>query len=195
MSLPVVTLVRHGQTEWSAAGRHTGRTDITLTTRGEQDAGLLGERLRPLQGTAAFTSPLQRAARTAALAGFDRATVDPELVEWHYGDYEGLTTATIRERQPGWELFRDGCPGGETAGDVGARADRVIARLRALGGDAVVFAHGHVLRVLAARWVGLPPEAGRLLALDTASVCRLGYYHRQDEPCLRLWNDTGHLSG
>ncbi len=195
MPMPVITLVRHGETEWSAAGRHTGRTDLPLTPRGERDAGRLGDRLQELIGVAAWTSPLQRASRTAVLAGFGYATVDPDLVEWDYGDYEGLTTTALRERRPGWELFRDGCPGGETVADVAARADRVIARVRAVDADAVVFASGHLLRVLAARWLGLPPEAGRLLALGTATVSRLGYDHHRAEPCLRLWNDAGHLAG
>ncbi len=193
MILPVIHLIRHGETEWSAAGRHTGLTDLPLTARGEQAAARLGLRLRGLVGLPAFTSPLQRASRTAALAGFGGATVDGDLVEWDYGEYEGITTAAVREKRPGWELFRDGCPAGETVADVAARADRIIARLRALGTDAIVFASGHLLRVLAARWLGLAPDHGRLLALDTATVSRLGYYHEMGEPCLRLWNDAGHL--
>jgi broad specificity phosphatase PhoE len=195
MSLPVVHLVRHGQTEWSVAGRHTGRTDLPLTAVGEADAGRLAERLRGLTALPAFTSPLQRAARTAALAGFGHAHADPDLMEWDYGEYEGLTTAFIRERRPDWALFRDGCPGGETGIAVAMRVDRVVTRLRELDGDAVVFAHGHLLRVLAARWLGLPPECGRLFALGTASVSRLGYDHNPGEPCIRLWNDAGHLTG
>lgn len=195
MTLPTIHLIRHGQTEWSATGRHTGRTDIALTTQGEADAGRLAERLRPLIALPAFMSPLQRAARTAALAGFGHAQIDPDLQEWDYGEFEGMTTATIMVQHPGWELFRDGCPQGECGAVVARRVDRVIGRLRERGSDAVVFAHGHVLRVLAARWIGLPVDCGRLLALGTASVSQLGYYHNRDEPCIRLWNDTGHLTG
>ena len=191
--LPVVHLVRHGETEWSAAGRHTGRTDLPLTARGEAAAVRLGVRLRPLVGSPALTSPLRRASRTAALAGFGGATVDGDLVEWDYGEYEGLTTVDIRRQRPDWELFRDGCPGGETAAEVCVRADRVVARLRALDADAVVFASGHLLRVLAARWLGEGPAFGRRLALGTAAVSRLGYDHGRTEPCLRLWNDASHL--
>ena len=193
MPTPVVTLVRHGATEWSVAGRHTGRTDLPLTARGEADAARLGVRLRPLAGLAAFTSPLVRAAHTARLAGLD-AVADPDLMEWDYGAYEGLTTAAIRAARPGWELFRDGCPAGKSAADVAARADRVIARLQALDADAVVFAHGHLLRVLAARWIGQPPGFARHLALGTAAVCQLGTDHGPAEPCLKLWNDRGHLT-
>ena len=194
MQLPVIHLVRHGETEWSAAGKHTGLTDLPLTPRGEAHAALLGARLQPLLGLPAFTSPLRRASHTAELTGFGTATVDRDLVEWDYGQYEGLTTAAVRETRPGWELFRDGAPGGETLADVAARADRVIAKLRELNSDAVVFASGHLLRVLAARWLGLGPEHGRLFALGTATVSHVGYYHALDEPCLRLWNDASHLT-
>lgn len=195
MSLPVIHLIRHGATAWSAAGRHTGRTDPPLAPQGEHDAGRLAVRLRGLTGLPAYTSPLRRASQTAFLAGFSGATVDADLVEWDYGGYEGLTTVAIREQRPGWELFRDGCPGGEGAADAGARAARVVARLRRLNADAVVFSSGHLLRVLAACWVGLGPESGRRLALGTASLSRLGYDHDLGEPCLRLWNDASHLDG
>lgn len=193
MLLHIIHLVRHGETEWSGAGWHTGKTDVPLSPRGEHDAGRLATRLRKLAGLPAFTSPLQRASRTAALAGFGHATVDADLVEWDYGEYEKMTAAAIRERRPGWDVFRDGCPGGETPAAVAARADRVVSRLRALNADAVVFSSGHLMRALAARWLGLGPECGRLLALGTATVSRLGYDHDLTEPCLRLWNDAGHL--
>ena len=191
--LPVILLVRHGATEWSASGRHTGLTDVPLMPRGESDAARLKVRLRDRIELPAFTSPLQRAGRTAALTGYGHAEIDADLVEWDYGEYEGLTTAAIRERRPGWELFRDGCPGGESAADVGVRADRVIAKLRARSGDAAIFSSGHFLRVLAARWLGLGPDGGRLFLLGTAAVCELGYDHDLAEPCVRLWNDTAHL--
>jgi len=191
--LPFITLVRHGETEWSASGRHTGRTDVALTSRGERDGGVLARRLRGSIGLPAFSSPLRRASRTAELAGFGSSVIDPDLVEWDYGEFEGLTTAEIRLRLPRWELFRNGCPGGETAADVAVRADRVIARLQTLNGDAIVFSSGHFLRVLAARWLGLGAESGRLFLLGTAAVCELGYDHDLTEPCVRLWNDTGHL--
>ena len=191
--LPVILLVRHGETEWSASGRHTGLTDIALTPRGERDAARLAVRLRDRTGWPTLASPLQRASRTAALTGFGHAEIDADLVEWDYGEYEGLTTAAIRARRPGWELFRDGCPGGESAADVGARADRVIAKLRTRSADTAVFSSGHLLRVLAARWLGLGPEGGRLFLLGTAAVCELGYDHNLNEPCVRLWNDTAHL--
>ena len=191
--LPVILLVRHGETEWSATGRHTGRTDIPLTPRGIRDAARLALRLDERRSLPAFASPLQRAIRTAELTAFAHAEVDADLVEWDYGEYEGLTTAAIRERRPGWELFRDGCPGGETADDVGIRADRVIAKLRARASDAAIFSSGHFLRVLAARWLGLEPDGGRLFILGTAAVCELGYDHDVAEPCVRLWNDTAHL--
>jgi len=191
--LPLIQLARHGETAWSLSGQHTGRTDIPLTARGEQAAVRLGERLRAGSYARVYTSPLERARRTCELAGFD-GEVDPDLAEWDYGEYEGLTTPEIRARRPGWELFRDGCPGGETAADVAARADRVIARLRAAGGDVLVFSSGHILRVLAARWCGAEPAFGRVLYLATAAVCTLGYDHNPDEPVVRLWNDRGHLA-
>ena len=191
--LPIIVIVRHGETEWSASGRHTGRTDVPLTPRGVRDAGRLAVRLRESPTSWTIASPLQRASRTAELTGFGHAEIDPDLVEWDYGEYEGLTTAAIRERRPGWQLFRDGCPGGETAADVGVRADRVIAKLRARNGDAMLFSSGHFLRVLAARWLGLGPEGGRMFILGTAAVCKLGYDHDLAEPCVRLWNDTAHL--
>jgi probable phosphoglycerate mutase len=187
--LPTVYLARHGETEWSITGQHTGLTDLPLTPHGEQKARQLEERLKDLSFAAVFTSPLQRARRTCDLAGFgDRATVDADMVEWNYGDYEGRTTPDIRQQRPGWKLFRDGCPGGETAAQVGARADRVINRLRGLRGNALVFGHRHFLCALAVRWVGLPAECGAVLLLSEASVSVLGYNHNLEEPVIQRWN-------
>ena len=187
-----VTLVRHGETAWSLAGRHTGRTDIPLTPEGERKAALLGQRLAGQTFDRVFTSPLQRAAKTCALAGFgDRAVVDPDLLEWNYGDYEGRTSREIGSERPGWQIFRDGAPNGETAADVGARADRFVARLSAADDRAIVFSSAHVLRVLTARWLGLDPSDGRLFKLDTASVSVLGYEHdSRAEPVIALWNEV-----
>jgi probable phosphoglycerate mutase len=191
---PKIYLARHGETEWSLSGQHTGRTDIPLTERGERNARSLGERLQGTHFTRVLTSPLQRAKRTCELAGFGKqAESDRELVEWDYGEYEGRRTADIRKERPGWYLFRDGCPGGETLDAVGARADRVLTRLRAAGGDVLLFSHGHFLRVLGARWLGLPVSDARLLLLTTASLSILGYEHNLEEPVLRLWNDDRHV--
>ncbi len=189
---PAVSLIRHGETAWSAAGLHTGRTDIPLTAEGEQKAARLRARLVGRTFDRVFTSPLQRAQRTCALAGFgDRGIVDPDLLEWDYGDYEGRTSREIIADRPGWLIFRDGCPHGEQAGDVGARVDRVIARLRATDDRAILFSSAHVLRVLTARWLGLPPSEGRLFALDTASFSVLSYEHdNRDEPVVALWNEV-----
>jgi broad specificity phosphatase PhoE len=192
--LPVVevVLVRHGETEWSRSGRHTGRTDVPLTQAGVRHAELLGPRLDGRRYAAVFTSPLSRASETCRLGGLgEGAQVREELLEWDYGEYEGITTPEIRERRPGWLLWRDGCPGGEDAGQVGARVDRLIGELRGLDGDAALFAHGHVLRVIAARWVGLPPASGGLFALSTATVSVLGY--EREVTVIRLWNDGAHL--
>jgi probable phosphoglycerate mutase len=190
----MIYLARHGETAWTVSGQHTGLTDIPLTERGEKNARGLGERLRGLAFAAVFTSPLQRARRTCELAGFGRAArVDPDLVEWNYGAYEGMTTADIRKQQPGWELFRDGCPSGETLADVAGRADRVIARVRALAADVLLFSSGHFLRVLGARWCGLDPADGRFLFLGTAALSIVGYEHGPGEPVLRLWNDSRHI--
>jgi len=192
--LPVLYLARHGETAWSLAGRHTGLTDLPLTERGEGNARRLGERLAGLAFAKVFTSPLQRAARTCDLAGFGAAVeVDRELVEWDYGEYEGLRTAEIRARRPDWQLFRDGCPGGESPDHVGARADRVVSRVRAVIGGVLVFSSGHFLRVLAARWLGLEPAAGRFFSLNTASVSVLGYESNLSQPVIRLWNDSRHV--
>ncbi len=192
--LPKIYLARHGETEWTITGQHTGRSDIPLTARGEEEARQLGQRLRGLRFATVLTSPLQRARRTCELAGFGAdAVVDPELVEWDYGAYEGQRSADIRAERPDWYLFRDGVPGGETVEQIGARADRVIARLRQAAGDVLIFAHGHIIRVLAARWLGLPPGDARCFYCGTASLGILGYEHeRADEPVLRLWNDSPH---
>jgi broad specificity phosphatase PhoE len=184
---PEVVLVRHGETEWSRAARHTGRTDVPLTEAGVRDAEALGGALAAWRFELVLTSPLSRASETCRLAGLgDVAVPSDDLLEWDYGAYEGRTTAEIRAERPGWSLWRDGVPGGETAEQVGERADRVVAKLRASDGDAAVFAHGHLLRVLAARWLGLDPAEGRLLALDTASLSVLGY--EREIPVIRLWN-------
>jgi broad specificity phosphatase PhoE len=180
-----VWLVRHGETEWSRTGQHTSGTDLPLTDVGEQRAAELRAALSSHDFALVLSSPLQRARRTAELAGF-RPEIDDDLLEWEYGDYEGRTTADIREERPGWSLWRDGAPGGETAAEVAARADRVIARARAVEGDVALFAHGHLLRVLGARWIGLPPEDGRLLALSTGAMCVLGY--ERETSVLENWN-------
>ena len=193
-ALPVVYLARHGETAWSLSGQHTGRTDLPLTEGGERNARALGARLRGLVFAKTFTSPLQRAVRTCELAGFGNgAELDPDLMEWDYGQYEGRRTAEILEERPDWQLFRDGCPGGETPAEIGARADRVVSRVRAVHGDALLFSSGHILRVLAARWLGLEAAGGRSFVLGTAALCILGYEHNLGEPAIRLWNDTHHL--
>jgi broad specificity phosphatase PhoE len=191
--LTAVYLVRHGETAWSVSGRHTGSTDLPLTPQGEENARRLGRRLSGVSFALVLTSPLQRARRTCELAGFGaQALVDADLVEWHYGIYEGRTRADIQQERPGWDLFRDGCPGGEMPAEVGARADRVLSRLRSVQGQALVFAHGHILRVLAARWLGLPPQAARYFYLSTATVSILGQEHdNPQEPVIRLWNSDG----
>jgi probable phosphoglycerate mutase len=182
-----VFVVRHGETEWSLSGQHTGTTDIPLTEHGRQVARLLQPILAKESFALVLTSPLQRARETSRLAGFgDVAKVEPDLVEWNYGHYEGLTTSQILAAAPDWQLFRDGCPDGEKPGEIGARADRVIAEMRAVEGNVLLFAHGHVLRVLASRWLGLPPSAGRHFLLDTATMNILGYY--RGVPAIRRWN-------
>jgi broad specificity phosphatase PhoE len=193
--LPVIYVARHGETTWSLSGQHTGVTDLPLTERGERNAGRLGERLKGLSFAKVFTSPLQRAARTCELAGFGAgAEVDRDLLEWNYGEYEGRRTAEILAERPDWQLFRDGCPGGESPDQIGTRADRVVSRLRAIQGDVLLFSSGHFLRVLAARWLGLEPGAGRYFLLSTASLGMLAYEHNnRSEPVIRLWNDTRHV--
>jgi probable phosphoglycerate mutase len=193
--LPVIYLARHGETAWSITGQHTGLTDLPLTERGEQNARRLGERLVALTFAKVFTSPLQRAARTCELAGFGAAAeIDPDLVEWNYGDYEGVRTAEIHAKRPDWQLFRNGCPNGESPERIGARADRVVSRVRAINGDVLIFSSGHFLRVLTARWLGVEPAAGRFFMLSTASVSVLGYEHSLSQPVIRLWNDTRHVA-
>jgi probable phosphoglycerate mutase len=191
---PVLYLARHGETAWSLSGQHTGLTDLPLTERGERNARRLGERLKGLTFAKVFTSSLQRAARTCELAGFGgTAEVDRDLLEWDYGKYEGRKTVDIHKERPGWFIFRDGCPGGESPEQVGARADRVVHRIRALGGDVIVVSSGHFLRVLAARWLGLPPGHGRYFLLSTASLSALSYEHNLSQPAIRLWDDTRHV--
>jgi broad specificity phosphatase PhoE len=193
-SLPNIYLARHGETAWSLSGQHTGLTDIPLTERGERNARRLGERLRGLVFAQVFTSPLVRAHRTCELAGFAaQAQADSDLVEWNYGDYEGKTTEEIHRGRPDWQLFRDGCPGGESLAEISARADRVVARVRAVGAEVLLFSSGHFLRVLAARWLALSASGGRYLALSTATLSMLGYEHTLNEPVIRLWNDARHV--
>jgi probable phosphoglycerate mutase len=193
--LPQIYLARHGETAWSLSGQHTGLTDLPLTERGQKNARQLGDRLRSVKFEAVYTSPLQRAKSSCQLAGFSAvAQTLPDLVEWNYGDYEGRRTAEILSERPGWELFRDGCPGGESPADVGARADRVVTRVRGTAGNVLVFSSGHFLRAFAARWIGLPVEVGNLLLLSTASLSIVGYDHNLSEPAIRLWNDTQHVS-
>ena len=179
-------MVRHGETEWSRSGRHTGTTDLPLTPAGEAAARALRPRLAGMTLARVLTSPLERARRTAALAGFENAVPDPRLAEWDYGEYEGVTTPEIRRSVPGWTIWTHGAPGGETAAQVAARLDAVIADIRATDGPVLVFSHGHALRALAARWLGLPVADGRLFMLDTGTVSVLGYEH--DEPAVRRWN-------
>lgn len=182
-----VVLVRHGETAWSRSGQHTSGTDIPLTPRGEAAARRLAPVLAPLPFARVLCSPLQRARRTAELAGFaERLVLDDDLVEWNYGAYEGLTTAEIQTRVPGWLVFREGCPGGESSHQVGERVDRVIARLSGGPGPSLVVAHGHLLRVLLARWIDLPPAEGRRFLLDTATLNVLSHYG--GSPALRCWN-------
>ena len=187
-----LVLVRHGETEWSATGKHTSVTDVPLTDRGREAAAGLRDRLARYEFALALVSPRARARDTAALAGLgERAEVDDDLAEFAYGEYEGRTTADIREERPGWNVWDHGAPGGETAAQVGARADRVVERVTAVDGDVAVFAHGHLLRVLGARWIGLDAACGGHLALDTGSVCELSY--ERERRAIWVWNDTCHL--
>jgi broad specificity phosphatase PhoE len=193
-ALPEVYVARHGETVWSLTGQHTGRTDIPLTVRGERHAFGLRQRLVDVVFGKVLVSPRARARRTAELAGFGvQAEIDPDLQEWDYGQYEGRRTADIHKERPAWSLFRDGCPGGESVEAIGDRADRVIGHLRTLESNVLVFSHGHILRVLAARWLGLPAGAGRLFVLSTAALSILGYEHTLEEPAIRLWNDDRHV--
>ena len=193
-SLPVVYLARHGETAWSLSGQHTGLTDLPLTERGERNALRLAERLKGLTFSRVLSSPLQRAMRTCELAGFGgQAEVDRDLLEWNYGEYEGRRTEEIHAERPDWELFRDGCPNGESPQQVGARADRVGKRTREIQGNVLIFSSGHILRVLTARWLGLEPYAGKFFLLSTASLSALGYEHNFSQPVIQLWNDTHHV--
>lgn len=196
-SLPIVYLARHGETAWSVSGQHTGLTDLPLTERGERNARSLGDRLKGLTFDVVLTSPLQRARRTCELAGFGAvAEVEPDLVEWDYGHYEGRTTAEILRERPDWRLFRDGCPGGESVAEVCARADRIVGRLREMPGTALVFSSGHFIRVIAARWLGSDAVAvGSHFMLGTASLSAVGYEHDLSRPVIRLWNDDRHVVG
>jgi broad specificity phosphatase PhoE len=194
--LPIVYLARHGETAWTLSGQHTGLTDLPLTDRGEHNARRLQERFRGLTFVRVFTSPLQRTTRTCELAGFGPvAEIDRDLLEWNYGEYEGRRTTDIHRERPDWQLFRDGCPGGESPSEVGARADHVVKRVRAIDGDVMVFSSGHFLRVFAARWLGLDAAFGRYFLLSTASVSALGYEHNRSEPVIRQWDDTRHIEG
>jgi len=188
--VPRIYLVRHGETAWSLSGQHTSATDIPLTPRGQQQAHRLGELLRATDFVQVWSSPLQRARGTAQAAGFgERMTLEPALTEWNYGQYEGLTSAQIRARRPEWNLFRDGCPGGESPPEISARADEVISRLRAIEGNVAVFSHGHFLRALTARWITLAVGEGQRLLLQTASLSILSCEHNNiDEPVIALWN-------
>src|SRR5260370_27467507 len=192
-ALPVVYLAGHGETAWTISGQHTGATDLPLTAQGEVEARQLGERLEGLTFASVLTSLLQRAVRTCELAGFGSAArVEPDLLEWNYGSYEGLTSVEIGKERTDWELFRDGCPEGELPDQVGARADRVARRVRAMGGDVLLFSSGHFLRVFAARWLGLEPGAGRYFLLGTASLSAVGYAHDRSEPAIHLENELPH---
>lgn len=189
-ALPSIYLVRHGETEWSLTGRHTGSTDIPLTAHGEDQATHLRRRLEEIKPVQVLSSPLQRARQTGALAGWgEKMQIDADLSEWDYGDYDGRTTPEIKQERPDWSLFRDGCPHGETLEEVGLRADRLIARVRALNGDVLLFGHSHMFRILAARWLALPAQAGAYFKLAPASVSVLSFEHTAAEPVIALWND------
>jgi broad specificity phosphatase PhoE len=194
-TLPVVYLSRHGDTAWTITGQHTGLTDLPFTPLGEYHARKLGERLKGLQFAKVFTSPLQRAAKTCQLAGFGvAAEIDPDLVEWNYGEYEGLRSDEILGKRPDWQLFRDGCRGGESPAQIGERADRVVQRVRSVAGDVLLFSSGHFIRVLAARWLALAAgSAGKYFLLNTASLSAVSYEHNLSQPVIRLWNDDHHV--
>ena len=189
-ALPVTYLARHGETAWTISRQHTGGTDLPLTAHGQAEAVRLAERLAVLRFAAVFTSPLQRAVQTCELAGFgSTAEVEPDLLEWNYGAYEGRTSADILAERPDWDLFRDGGPGGESPDQVGARADRVVHRVRGIEGDVLLFSSAHFLRVFVARWLGLEPGAGRYFLLGTGSLSAVGYEHDRSEPVIRLWDE------
>jgi broad specificity phosphatase PhoE len=193
--LPVIYIARHGETAWTISGQHTGLTDLPLTPQGERNASRLADRLKGLAFAKVFTSPLQRARQTCALAGFGLvAEVDNDLVEWDYGEYEGLTSAQIRVKRPDWQLFRDGAPGGESPGQVMARACNVWKRVKDVDANVLIFSSGHFIRVLSACWIGLEPSAhGMSFLLSTASLSAVGYDQSLSHPVIRLWNDTHHV--
>jgi broad specificity phosphatase PhoE len=192
--LPIIYLARHGETAWTVTGQHTGLTNLPLTERGECNAHRLGERLSRVTFARVFTSPLQRARRTCELAGFGPvAEVDDDLVEWDYGEYEGRTRAEILAERPDWQLFRDGCPGGESPLQVAMRADRVMKRIRATEGHALLFSSGHFLRMLATQWIGIDPTFAGYLMLSTASLSALSYENGASQPAICMWNDTAHV--
>lgn len=191
---PTIYLARHGETAWTVSGQHTGLTDLPLTERGESNARLLGPRLRNINFAKVYSSPLQRARRTCELAGFGAvAEIDHDLVEWDYGQYEGRKLAEVLAERPDWRLFRDGAPGGESPQDVMTRADRVIARVRAVSGDVLLFSSGHILRMIAARWISMEPLTAARLMLSTASLSALSYENTMSNPAISLWNDVDHL--
>jgi broad specificity phosphatase PhoE len=192
--LQIIYLARHGETAWSLTGQHTGLTDLPLTEQGESNARKLGKRLRGLSFRKIFTSPLERARRTCELAGFGSvAEIDRDLVEWDYGEYEGRRTSEILAERPDWQLFRDGCPGGELPQQVAARADRVLTRVRAVPGNVLLFSSGHFLRMLAARWTGIETSSAGVFMLSTASLTALGYENGLERPVIRLWNEVHYL--
>ena len=193
--LPIVYLARHGETAWSLTGQYTGLTDLPLTQRGERNARRLGQRLERLTFDKVFSSPLQRALRTCELAGLGAVVqVDPDLVEWDYGQYEGRPSSEVHAEHPEWNLFRDGCPGGESPAQVSLRADRVVRRVRGVQGNVLLFSSGHFMRVLAASWLGLKPSVNsRYFMLTTASLSALGYERDRSRPVIRLWNDDSHV--
>jgi broad specificity phosphatase PhoE len=193
--LPTIYVARHGETAWSITGQHTGLTDLPLTERGEHNASRLKDRLKDLDFKQVYVSPLQRARRTCELAGFGAvAEIDPDLVEWDYGQYEGRRSAEIHAERPDWELFRDGCPGGESPAQVAVRADSVVSRVREVSGNVLVFSSGHFIRVLASRWLGIAPTVNsRYFLLGTASLSALGYDQGVSRPVIQLWNETRHV--
>ncbi len=194
-ALPEIYIARHGNTAWTLSGQHTGLSDLPLTPDGERNAQRLGERLKGMTFAKVFTSPLQRASKTCELAGFGGvAETDPDLVEWDYGQYEGLTSAQILQQRPDWQLFRDGAPGGESPEQIGKRADRVVKLVRAVAGNVLIFSSGHFIRVLTARWLGLDLRgAGKYFLLSPASLSALSYEHNLSQPVIRLWNDDHHV--
>jgi broad specificity phosphatase PhoE len=195
MPHPTIWLARHGETEWSLSGQHTGLTDLPLTPHGEELARKLAPRLKGMSFAKVFSSPLQRARRTCELAGFGaQAEIVPDLVEWNYGDYEGIKTHDIHKDRPDWQLFDRGAPGGESVDQVTARANRLIAKLREVDGDVLCFSSGHFLRALAGTWLGLGASGGRYFMLSTTSLSALSYEHNLDEPVIKLWDETGYLN-